>query len=55
LDKKIKKTILSILNIQLSDNVKACLIDENLNNVFFPISEKDKEIRAQKEIYGLIK
>ncbi|GHT62926.1 polyphosphate kinase [Bacteroidia bacterium] len=54
-DKKIKKTILSILNIQLSDNVKACLIDENLDNVFFPVPEKGKEIRAQKEIYELIK
>jgi polyphosphate kinase len=54
-DKKIKKTIISILNIQLSDNVKACLIDENLNNIFFPIPEKGKEIRAQKAIYELIK
>jgi len=55
LDKKIKKTILSILNVQLNDNVKACLIDENLDNVFFPLPEKGKEIRAQKEIYELIK
>ena len=54
LDKKIKKTVLSILNIQLNDNVKACLIDENLNNVFFPVPEKGKEIRAQEEIYKLI-
>ena len=55
LDKKIKKTILSILDIQLKDNVKSCLIDENLNNVFFPVPEKRKEIHAQKEIYELIK
>ena len=54
LDKKIKKTVLSILNIQLKDNVKACLIDENLNNVFFSVPEKGKEIRAQEEIYKLI-
>lgn len=52
-DKKIKKTILSILNIQLSDNVKACLIDENLNNVFLPVPPEGKEIRAQEEIYKL--
>jgi polyphosphate kinase len=55
LDKKIKKTILSILNIQLNDNVKACLINENLQNVFFPIPEKGKKIRAQKKIYEIIK
>jgi polyphosphate kinase len=55
LDKKIKKTILSILMIQLNDNVKACLIDEDLKNVFFPLPEKGKEIFAQKEIYQLLK
>jgi len=55
LDKKIKKTILSILNIQLSDNTKACLIDKHLNNVFFPVPEKGKEIRAQERIYELLK
>ncbi|MDR0733832.1 MAG: polyphosphate kinase 1 [Dysgonamonadaceae bacterium] len=55
LDKKIKTTMLSILNIQLNDNVKACLIDENLNNVFFPRPEAGTEIRAQKAIYELIK
>jgi polyphosphate kinase len=55
LDKKIKKTIFSILNLQLTDNLKACLIDENLNNVFFPIPEMGKEICAQKEILELLK
>jgi len=54
LDKKIKKAILAILDIQLKDNVKACLIDENLNNVFFPEPEKGKEVRAQKKIYELL-
>jgi polyphosphate kinase len=53
-DKKIKKVIISILNAQLSDNVKACLIDEHLNNIFFHIFEKEKAVRAQKVIYELI-
>jgi polyphosphate kinase len=54
-DKKIKKTILSILNMQLSDNVKACLIDENMNNIFFSVHRNKKKIRTQKETYELIK
>ncbi|MDR2692272.1 MAG: polyphosphate kinase 1 [Dysgonamonadaceae bacterium] len=54
LDKQIKKTVLSILDIQLKDNVKACLIDENLNNVFFPAPPEGEEIRAQEKIYELI-
>jgi polyphosphate kinase len=56
LDKKIKKIILSILNIQLNDNVKACLIDENLNNIFLSSlkSPDEEEIRAQEEIYKIL-
>lgn len=55
LDKKIKTTVLAILNIQLNDNVKACRIDENLNNIFPRRPEKWREIRAQKATYELIK
>ena len=31
---EIKREITDILNIQLQDNVKACTLDENLNNIF---------------------
>ena len=54
LDAKIKSIILSILNLQLRDNVKACMVDENLNNTFLSVSEKEEKIRAQKEIHKLI-
>jgi polyphosphate kinase len=52
LDRKIKQMIIHILKIQLNDNVKACFIDENLNNVFK--SSPGKEIHAQRDIYQLI-
>jgi polyphosphate kinase len=52
LDKKIKQIIIDILKIQLNDNVKACFIDENLNNVFK--SSPGPEIHAQRDIYKLI-
>jgi polyphosphate kinase len=54
LDKSIKQTIIDILNIQLKDNVKACFIDENLNNVF-KTDVQTQKIQAQKEIYQLVK
>lgn len=57
IDKKIKATILQILDIQLKDNVKACFIDESLNNIFkknLPENRLAEPCRAQKEIYELL-
>ena len=50
---KIKKEVTDILKIQLQDNVKACTLDEHLNNIFkrntgFPV-------RAQQAIYDYIR
>jgi len=45
----IKAEIIDILNIQLSDNVKACLIDEHLNNI--PKRDNKPPLRAQLETY----
>jgi polyphosphate kinase len=54
LDKKIKQTILAILKIQLNDNVKACLIDEHLNNSFKK-ENQPAPVHAQKDIYAYLK
>jgi polyphosphate kinase len=48
-DKKLKTEILDMLEIQLKDNVKACLIDENMGNV--RIDNSGIKIRAQMAIY----
>ena len=49
----VKREVADILKIQLSDNVKACTIDENLNNVF---KRNDMlPVRAQQAIYEYIK
>ncbi len=53
-DKKIKKQIIDILDIQLNDNVKACFIDENLNNIFKQSENKNLPIRAQEKIYSVL-
>jgi polyphosphate kinase len=58
-DPKIKQTIIDILTIQLKDNVKACLIDENLNNlfksrVFNGHEEGELSVHAQRDIYRLL-
>ena len=50
---KIKKEVTDILKIQLQDNVKACTLDEHLNNVFKHNDEPP--VRAQQAIYDYIK
>jgi polyphosphate kinase len=52
-DPELKKELIDILNIQLSDNVKACEIDEHLRNN--RIVTKGPDIRAQLAIYEYLK
>lgn len=52
-DPALKKELLKILKIQLSDNVKACEIDENLKNQ--RIVTQGSQIRAQMAIYEYFK
>ena len=52
-DPELKKELIDILNIQLSDNVKACEIDEHLKNN--RIVTKGPDIRAQMSIYEYFK
>ncbi len=52
-DRELKKELLDVLNIQLSDNVKACEIDEHLSNN--RIITKGPDIRAQLSIYEYFK
>lgn len=52
-NKEIKQEVLDILRIQLSDNEKATLLDENTHNVRIPI--EDKAIRSQVAIYEYLK
>jgi len=55
LDKKIKQTIIKILKIQLDDNVKACFVNDRMQNVFKDIhSKRKKKIHAQQDIYNLL-
>ncbi|MCD7976892.1 MAG: RNA degradosome polyphosphate kinase [Tannerellaceae bacterium] len=49
LDPQIKQEVTDILRIQLKDNIKACFIDENLQNVFK--KDQNPPVRAQVEIY----
>jgi polyphosphate kinase len=52
-DPELKKELHKVLKIQLSDNVKACEVDENLKNL--RIIREGKEIRAQMAIYEYFK
>ncbi|MUP38227.1 polyphosphate kinase 1 [Labilibaculum euxinus] len=53
-DKKIKKELIDILNIQLNDNVSARILDGKLNNLPIPINGKVKKIQSQKEIFAYL-
>ncbi len=51
---EIKQEIIDILNIQLTDNVKACQIDENLQNNF-KYNDNPVKVRSQIVIYEYLK
>ncbi len=50
-DRHVKETIINGLMIQLADNVKACWIDENLNNIYKKEGQLKNPMRAQRKIY----
>ncbi len=54
LNAEIKQSIIDILNIQLQDNVKACLLDEHLYNNF-KRDDNPMKVRAQLAIYEYLK
>ena len=54
-DTDLKKMLIDILQIQLSDNQKACFIDENLKNQFKKPHAEEKRIRAQDELYRYLR
>ena len=51
LDPKLKQELIDILDIQLSDNVKARILDNEQDNLYVAHKEKDPEVRSQVETY----
>ena len=54
LDASIRQMIIDILHIQLKDNVKACWIDEKLQNVP-KMDDSPVKVRAQMEIFNYLR
>lgn len=50
-DKKIKKELMDILHLQLSDNVSARTLDAKLNNIPIECNAHTKPVRSQIAIY----
>ncbi|HTN69051.1 MAG TPA: polyphosphate kinase 1 [Dysgonamonadaceae bacterium] len=50
---KHRKQIMDIITLQLKDNVKACTIDENLNNIYK--ANDQPKVRAQRATYEYLK
>jgi polyphosphate kinase len=53
IDKNIQQEISDIINIQLADNVKARVLDNNLSNEYVD-SRGNKKVRSQIEIYNYL-
>ena len=51
LDPDLRTSLIEMLNIQLADNQKACLVDENLQNVFKKKTPGTPNVRAQYDFY----
>ena len=54
LEPDIKQDIIHILDIQLQDNVKACFLDEHLQN-HFKHDDNPAKVRSQLAIYEYLK
>ncbi|MBL7813153.1 MAG: polyphosphate kinase 1 [Bacteroidetes bacterium] len=52
LNKTLRKQLLKMLEIQLSDNVKARQLDAGLSNVYLQAEEGKQLVRSQQEIYS---
>ena len=52
LDDNIKKVLKNILNIQATDNVKARILDNNLENRY--VRNGNRKVRSQVEIYNYL-
>jgi polyphosphate kinase len=54
-DKKLQQEIMDILQIQLSDNVKARYVNLNENNVYKTVADNKPLIRSQVKIFDYLK
>lgn len=54
-DESIQKELLDMLNIQLSDNCKARLLNTEVVNQYKAKDDSDKKVRSQLEIYDYLK
>ena len=54
LDSELREELVDMLHIQLSDNQKACFVDEKLNNIF-KFKASAAPVRAQYTFYNYLK
>ncbi len=54
-DKEIQQELIDILNIQLAENVKGRILDNEQSNTYVPKEEGEKEVRSQLAIYNYLR
>lgn len=55
ISKELKKELINIINLQLAENDKARILDNQQKNNYVPRKEQDPVVRSQKKIYEYIK
>ena len=53
-DKNVQRTLKSILEIQLSGNTKARILDQHLTNTYKKPAANERKVRAQDEVYNYL-
>jgi polyphosphate kinase len=54
-DKEIQQELIDILNIQLAENVKGRILDNEQSNVYVPRDENKPQVRSQEAIYKYLR
>ena len=54
-DKEIQKELIDILNIQLAENVKGRILDNEQSNTYVPKDDVENEVRSQLAIYNYLR
>ncbi len=54
-DKDIQQELIDILNIQLAENVKGRILDNEQSNTYVPRPENAQEVRSQEAIYKYLR
>ena len=54
-EKRYRDLLIEMLELQLTDNVKARILDSKMRNSFCPKEDDAEPVRSQEKMYNLVK